>query len=191
MLGKSADERKALSLGFAHLIAKAPVTIIACVTDLEAAFRYASITDQQELYHFSYKPISERFQYFLQDQKSIGITIADHRGRDNDRLFRAHHDTLTSGAGSAVSGYDRFVEGLFLQDSCHSIGIQVADFVAGAIHRAYSTKDGALAAILKPRIRRKNDGTIQGHGIVHHPRDKFRKGLLREQTPGGAVAPTP
>lgn len=179
MLGKSAEERKSLSLTFAHVIAKSPLTIIACVTDIGAAFEYASVTNQQELYHFAYKPLSERFQYFLQDQKSLGITIADHRGRDNDRLFRAHHDNLTSGTGKAISGYDRFIEGLFLQDSCHSIGIQVADFVAGAIHRAYSTKDKELATILKPRFRRKSDGSIQGHGMVHHPRDKFRTHLQR------------
>lgn len=76
-----------------------------------------------------------------------------------------------------MSGYNRMIEGLLLQDSCHSIGIQVADFVAGAIHRAYSTEDAEIARILKPRIRTKKDGTVQGHGIVHHPKDKFRTGL--------------
>lgn len=179
MLGKSADERKELSRQFARLIGKSPVTIIACVTDIQAAFQYGSVSNQQQLYHFAYKPLSERFQYFLQDQKSLGITICDHRGRDNDRLFRAHHDTLTNGAGGVISGYNRFVEGLFLQDSCHSIGIQLADFVAGSIHRAYSTTDGELAGILKSRIRRKPDGSIAGHGLIHHPRDKFQK-LLRK-----------
>lgn len=191
MLGRSAAERKALSLEFAGLVADCPVTIIACVTDIEAAFEYASVTDQQQLYHFAYKPLSERFQYYLQDVKGLGITIADHRGRDDDRLFRAHHDSLTGEKGKARSAYGRFVEGLFLQDSCHSIGIQLADFAAGAIHRAYSTTDGDIAAILKPRIRRKLDGSIMGHGIVHHPRDKFRRNLAGGRTPGGAVAPTP
>jgi len=179
MLGRSAEERKALSLELAYIIRKQPVTIIACVTDVQAAFEYASVNNQQELYHFAYKPLSERFQYFLQDHKSLGITIADHRGRDNDRLFRAHHENLTGKSGKTVSGYDRFLEGLFLQDSCHSIGVQLADFVAGAIHRAYSTKDGQLATIMKARVRCKPDGTISGHGIVHHPRDRFRHGLER------------
>lgn len=179
MLGRSAEQRKALSIEFAHIIAKSPLTIIACVTDVEAAFEYASITDQQQLYHFAYKPLSERFQYFLQDHKSLGITIADHRGRDNDRLFRAHHETLTGKQGKTNSGYDKFIEGLFLQDSCHSIGIQIADFAAGAIHRGYSTDDTEHASILRPRIRRKANGSIQGHGVVHHPKERFRVGLTR------------
>lgn len=177
MLGRSAEERKHLSLEFARIIASANLTIIATVTDVAAAFEYASITSQQQLYHFAYKPLSERFQYYLQDHKSIGITIADHRGRDNDRLFRAHHETLTSKQGKTNSGYDRFVEGLFLQDSAHSVGVQIADFVAGAIHRGYCTDDGEHASIIKPRIRQKPNGSILGHGIVHHPRDRFRGGL--------------
>ncbi len=180
MLGKSPEERKALSLELAGIIAKSPLTIIACVTDIGAAFEYASVSSQRELYHFAYKPLTERFQYFLQDSKSVGIIIADHRGRDDDRLLRAHHDTLIAKSGINVSGYSKLIEGLLLQDSCHSIGIQLADFVAGAIHRAYSTKDGDLAKIIKPRIRAKPDGTVSGHGIVHHPRDRFRAGLERK-----------
>lgn len=178
---RSPVERKSLSLALAGLVAKSNVTIIACVTDISAAFRYASVTNQQELYHFAYKPLTERFQYFLQDQDSFGILVADHRGKSDDRLFRAHHDQLTSRTSRTTSGYSRFIEGLFLQDSCHSIGIQLADFVAGAIHRAYSTEDNELATIIKPRIRCKPDGNIQGHGIVHHPRDKFVPNQRRVQ----------
>jgi hypothetical protein len=191
MLNKSAEQRKALSLELAGIISKSPLTVIVCVTDIGAAFDYASVSNQRELYHFAYKPLTERFQYFLQDRKSVGIIIADHRGRDDDRLLRAHHDTLIAKPGNTVSGYDRLIEGLLLQDSCHSIGIQLADFVAGAIHRAYSTKDGDLAKILKPRIRAKKDGSVLGHGIVHHPRDRFRVGLERKWTPGETVVSTP
>ena len=180
MLGKSAEERKVLSLELAGIIAKSPLTIIACVADIGAAFDYASVSSQRELYHFAYKPLTERFQYFLQDHKSSGIIIADHRGRDDDRLFRAHHDTLLAAQGNVVSRYNRLIEGLFLQDSCHSIGIQLADFAAGAIHRAYSTKDNDIAKIIRPRIRAKADGSVAGHGIIHHPRDRFRAGLERK-----------
>ncbi|NDV53933.1 DUF3800 domain-containing protein [Salipiger sp. PrR003] len=182
MLTRSPEERKALSTTLANIIASSPVTVIATVTDVAAAFDYGTVSNQQELYHFAYKPLSERFQYYLQDKKSLGVVIADHRGRDNDRLFRAHHDGLTGGTrSSTISKYNRFIEGLFLQDSCHSIGIQLADFVAGAIHRAYSTEDGRLAAVLKPKVRKRPDGSIKGHGIVHHPKDKFRPGLCRSR----------
>tara|TARA_B100002003_G_scaffold227027_1_gene234293 strand:- start:971 stop:1651 length:681 start_codon:yes stop_codon:yes gene_type:complete len=179
LLGRDAAQRKALSLELAGIISQSKVTLIACVTDVEAAFRYAKVQNQQELYHFCYKPISERFQYFLQDVKSLGIMVSDHRGRDGDKMLRAHHDALVSKSAQNTSGYDRFIESLFLQDSEHSIGIQIADYVAGAVHRAYSTDDGEVAAILRPRFRHRKDGKISGHGIVHHPRDRFRMGLRR------------
>lgn len=184
-----ATQRRALGMELASIIAGSDLTIIACVVDVEAAFRYNAVTDQQTLYHFTYKPITERFQYFLQGVDDHGIIVADHRGGDSDKLLRAHHAALTTSHKSTRSGYSRLVEGLFLQDSDHSVGIQVADFVAGAIHRAYSTRDSGHAAALKARIRKNHQGNVLGHGIVQHPKSGFRSRLWG--TPGGAVAPTP
>lgn len=181
MLRKTPAERRELSAEYATMIAGSPLTIIACVTDVEAAFTYASVTNQRELYHFAYKPITERYQYFLQDAKGIGITIADHRGSSDDRMLRAHHDGLVAGRSRSASAYNRFVEGLLLQDSCHSVGIQIADFVTGAIHRAFSKGDARLATILKPKVRKNpSTGRVEGHGIVMHPRDRFRNELWRK-----------
>lgn len=179
LLGSDAATRKRLSLELAHLILASELTVVACVTDVGVAFEYASVSNQQELYHFTYKPVTERFQYFLQDNGSQGIVIADHRGRDSDKLFRAHHQSLLSKRGKATSAYNRFIEGLFLQDSRHSVGIQLADLVAGAIHRAYTTGDAEIATLIRPKIRRSDDGKILGHGIVQHPRDRFRTNLRR------------
>ena len=186
----NAAARKALSLDFAQLIASSPITIIASVTDVEVAFAYGSVADQQDLYHFAYKPITERFQYFLQDEDSRGIIVSDHRGRDSDKMLRAHHETLIEKRNSSRSSYDRLIEGLFLQDSCHSVGVQIADYVAGAIHRAYSTHNHEHAGIIRPRIRKSASGEIRGYGIVQHPKNGFRLGLGR-RTPGEAVASTP
>ena len=191
MLGKSAEERKVLSLEFGHIISKSPLTIVACITDVVAAFDYASVTNQQELYHFAYKPLSERFQYFLQDHKSLGVVIADHRGRDNDRLFRAHHETLTAKQSRTSSGYDKFIEGLFLQDSCHSIGIQIADFVAGAIHRSYSTPDNELAKILKSRIRQSEMAQSWDMGLSTIRKTVSGRDWAEIRTSGWAVAQAP
>ena len=190
LLAKGPEERKELSLAFARLLARTPITVIACVTDIDASFRYGCAADQQSLYHFCYKPLSERFQYFLQDCGSIGIVIADHRGRDNDRMFKAHHQAMVARKGINVSAFGRFVEGLFLQDSHQSIGIQIADFVAGAIHRAYSTGDSEHAAILKPMIRARPDGSILGFGIVQHPKDRFTCRNAK-RTPGETMVSTP
>lgn len=172
-------ERRALSHEYAKLIATSPITIIACVVDVEMAFGFPSVTSQQSLYHFAYKPITSRFQYHLQDTNDLGIIVADHRGRDSDKMLRAHHATLTSNPKSTRSGYDRLIEGLFLQDSEHSIGIQIADFVAGAVHRAYCTSDAEHAKTIRPRIRCDRAGEIVGRGLILHPKNGFRSGLAK------------
>ncbi|OUS20373.1 hypothetical protein A9Q95_08300 [Rhodobacterales bacterium 59_46_T64] len=189
LLDVSASDRKSLSLEFSALIGDLPVQLIACVTDVGAAFEYNAVNDQQELYHFTYKPITERFQYCLQDHKDIGIIVADHRGRSDDKLFRAHHSTLTSATGSNRSGYDRLIEGLFLQDSAHSTGIQISDYVTGAIHRAYSVGDGEHAALFKSKMRGYEQDAIMGRGLVLHPKGGFMKG--KGKTSGGVVTPAP
>ncbi|MBQ0716684.1 MAG: DUF3800 domain-containing protein [Sulfitobacter litoralis] len=188
LLDVSASDRKALSLEFAALIGSLPLQLIVCVTDVEAAFTYNSVNNQQELYYFTYKPITERFQYLLQEYNDIGIVVADHRGRSDDKLFRAHHSSLTSAGDSNKSGYSRLIEGLFLQDSAHSTGIQIADYVTGAIHRAYSVGDGEHAALLKPNMRGYKQHAILGRGLILHPKKGFR---LRNKTSGGVVTPAP
>lgn len=179
LLAVPASDRKALSLEFSALIGSLPVQLIACVTDVEAAFEYKAVNNQQELYHFTYKPITERFQYCLQDQKDIGIVVADHRGRSDDKLFRSHHNALTSASGRNRSGYDRLIEGLFLQDSSHSTGIQISDYVTGAIHRAYSLGDGEHAAMFKSKMRGHKEDAILGRGLVLHPKGGFKSGKGR------------
>ncbi len=179
LLHASADVRKELSLEFAAIVGKLPIQIIACVTDVAAAFEYNTVTCQQDLYHFTYKPITERFQYCLQEHKDIGIVVADHRGRSDDKLFRAHHSALMSDTGSYRSGYNRMIEGLFLQDSAHSTGIQISDYITGAIHRAYSVGDGEHAAMFKNRMRGYKEGTIMGRGLVLHPKSNFTLGKGR------------
>lgn len=179
MLKYGPAERRELSREFAKIIADSPITIIACVVDVEMAFRFPSVTSQQSLYHFAYKPITERFQYHLQDTADLGVIVADHRGRDSDKMLRAHHAALTNNPKATRSGYDRLIEGLFLQDSEHSVGIQIADFVAGAIHRAYCTPDADHAKAIRPRIRCDAAGEINGRGLVLHPKATFRSGLMR------------
>lgn len=179
MLRHSPPERRELSRQFARLIAENEITILACVVDVERAYGFPSVTNQETLYHFAYKPITERFQYFLQDANSLGIIVADHRGRDSDKMLRAHHSTLTSNPKSTRSGYDRLIEGLFLQDSEHSLGIQIADFAAGAIHRAYCTPDAEHAKAIRSRVRCDEKGEILGRGLILHPKTWFRSDLAR------------
>lgn len=83
----------------------------------------ASINDQQGIYNLTYKVVTERFQYHLQDlsqgigSTQYGLIIADHRERDDDKRLRAHHQMLIHSTAAFTSKYSNLIESLLLQPS--------------------------------------------------------------------------
>ena len=126
------------------------VRSIACVASVETAFALLSIQAREDLYLGTYKPVSERFQYHLQDASKAnkrtehGIVVTDHRGAQDDHRFRLHHQKLLYSSGKSISSYRNLIEGLFVQPSNMSVGIQLADLVAGPFGGSSSgmTTDG-------------------------------------------------
>lgn len=152
------------------------VKTLACVVSCTAAYRMASVNSPQDIYHLAYKGATERFQYHLQDMsreigtKQLGIVVSDHRGRDDDKVLRGVHQKLLHSKGEFISSYDNLVEGLFLTPSHHSVGIQLADLVAGAVWRKYERDDGRFFDALVPSLRTGQNGAIDGYGIIKSPK---------------------
>jgi hypothetical protein len=176
----SPDERNEIRTEIYRIISKVgSMTTIAAVCCAQAAYQMPSIGGQEDIYHLTYKVLSERFQYFLQARKnpdgsnSMGIIVSDHRGAKDDKRLRAHHQMLLHSTGAATSQYRNLIESLFLQPSDQSIGIQLADMVAGALWRAYERKDDQFASQIKSTFRTSTTGQILGYGIVHVPKKGF------------------
>jgi hypothetical protein len=178
------DERNAIREELYKIISNCGcITSIASICCNEAAYEMASITCADDIYNLTYKVLSERFQYFLQDRKSVdgqkgfGIIVGDHRGSKDDKLLRSHHQMLIYSTGANTSRYENFIESIFLQPSHHSVGIQLADMVAGAVWRAYERKDSKYATQIKSTFRtHPATNKILGYGIVHVPKKGFRGG---------------
>lgn len=156
------------------------VRSIACVTCIEAAYAMSSINNRDDLYEATYKPLSERFQYYLQDQRTdkgeaLGIMVCDHRGLQDDARLKRHHQKLLHSKGEFVSNYKNFVEGLFLESSNLSVGIQLADMVAGAVWRYFERGDGRWFEAVKPSFRTSPNGTVDGFGIVKFPKSTWKE----------------
>jgi len=153
------------------------VKSLACVCCAEAAYRFPSIVTQGDLYHGTYKPVSERFQYYLQDvsrsQVERGIIVCDHRGINDDLRLRKHHERLLGSGGDFISTYENLIEGIFLQPSNMSIGIQLADMVAGAVWRKFERGDERWFNLLKPSFRCSRIGSIDGYGLVKFPKARW------------------
>ncbi len=154
---------------------------MACVACIEAAYKMPSCTSAEDLYHFTYKPVSERFQYHLQDltravgRTETGIIVADHRAPAQDARFRvAHERLLRKSQNDLTSDYPNLVESLFFLPSEISIGIQLADMVAGAIWRKFEKGDDHCFEQLEPSLRKSPEGKIEGYGIIKFPRATWK-----------------
>lgn len=156
------------------------IKTLACVACIESAYAMPSIGNRHDLYHFTYKPLSERFQYYLQDlsrmvgRAETGIIVADHRGATDDERFRGAHERLLYSGGDFCSTYANLVESLFFQPSVLSVGVQLADMVAGAVWRKYEKGDDYWYKALEPSLRKAHDGRVEGYGIVKFPKGTWR-----------------
>jgi hypothetical protein len=165
---------------FRIMTAEKSVKFLATVVSAPAAYAMASVNSQDDIYHLAYKSITERFQYYLQDlgktfgRTEYGIVIADHRGRQDDTRLRGQHQKLLHSSGEFISQYRNLVEGLFLAPSHQSVGVQLADLVAGAVWRAYDKDDARWLDLLRPAFRTSPSGAVEGWGIVKVPKAGWR-----------------
>jgi hypothetical protein len=158
--------------------------IIACSSESSAAYALGNVNSQDDLYFRTYKPVTERFQYLLQDitrnsgRDTFGMIVADHRGRGDDDSMRHRHERLIRESGQYSSQYTHFIEGLFFAPSHLSVGIQLVDMVAGAIWRAQSQNDRTWFDKLRPSFRCDALGHIDGYGISRFPKAGWTGNIL-------------
>jgi hypothetical protein len=152
------------------------IRLICVVTEVERAYRLTYINTPNDLYWYAYKQLTERFQYYLQDlertvgQRVNGIVVCDHRApQDDERLRELHHQLLT-GDRENCARYNNLIEGLFIAPSHLSVGIQLADMVAGALFRKFNVGDERYYSQIESSLRRSPSGKIEGYGIVRFPK---------------------
>ena len=150
--------------------------ILACASEGQTAYGLNNVSSQDDLYFRTYKPVTERFQYFLQDvtrtsgRDTYGLIVADHRGKGDDDSMRMRHERLVRESGKYTSEYANFIEGLFFSPSHLSIGVQLVDMVAGAIWRAQAHNDRTWFDRLRPSFRSSPSGQIDGYGMARFPK---------------------
>ncbi len=133
--------------------------IVACVASVKACYATTYINNADDLYEYTYKPVTERFQYYLQDfsrstgSPANGMIIADQRDKTQDDRLKRHHKKLLFSSSDVISKYDKFIESLFLTESHSSVGIQLCDMVAGAIGRKFNSNDDTFFEQIKPAFK--------------------------------------
>jgi hypothetical protein len=180
MRGMDQSARDAIRIDIYKLIASEnAIKTLACVTSKAPAYALNFISSQEDIYHATFKPVTERFQYHLQEigrltgRKEFGIVVGDHRGAKDDKRLRAHHEKLLHSSSDFTSKYLNLIEGLFIHPSNLSVGIQLADMVAGAVWRKFERKDETYYNLLLPSLRTSSQGKVEGYGIVKFPTKGF------------------
>lgn len=147
------------------------VKVVCGVCDGPLAYTLGNVNEQENIYFRTYKTVTERFQYFLQDVSrasgrfTSGIIVSDHRNRGDDTRMREQHERLIREAGNFTSTYGNFVKSIFLSPSHMSIGIQLSDMVAGAVWRWFEHSDAKWLDHIRPSFRCSSAGVVDGWGL--------------------------
>ncbi len=96
------------------------------------------------------------------------IVIADSRQRGSqDNRLRKFVDNAMGGTGGIWVNFERtLVEGILFQVSHYSVGVQIADFLAGALYQKDVREDDRYYKLWKPVLRKSPGGGISGYGYV-------------------------
>lgn len=178
--GKTQEQKDAFRSAIFEIIAKRKsIKVLYTVCRIDKAYEKPWINSQDDLYFQTYKPLSERFQYFLQDSSreigavQNGIMVADHQGRKQDETLRKKHHRMIGEDGFFTSNFENYVETIFLTPSHHSVGIQLADMVAGATARKYNSNEDRFYDLFSGSLRASSTGAIDGYGRIKVPKDTW------------------
>jgi len=91
---------------------------------------------------------------------------------DDAKLRKRHHELIEK-PSQFTSTYENIVETIFFAPSEATVGLQLADMVAGAVHRSFQYGEHRFAELIKPSIRSSPRGEIIGYGLVKMPKGNF------------------
>lgn len=96
------------------------------------------------------------------------IVIADSRqkGSQDNRLRKFVDDAMGGTGGIWVNFEKSLVEGILFQVSHYSVGVQIADFLAGALYQKDVRENDRYFRLWEPVLRKSPEGSIHGYGYV-------------------------
>lgn len=158
-------------------LARAPITCLACLVDLQEGRRQHPpetsdwFRTDADTYATALMLLAERFQRQLETVDDVGILVADSRHREDDDRLRRFFGHLQKD-GTPYMRLDRIIETLFLEPSHYSIGLQCADLIiaaTAAAERGVGQGRGYFGK-LEPRFaRHPATGAVDGVGIKRVP----------------------
>jgi hypothetical protein len=128
------------------------------------------IRDAQDVYNIAIRFAIQRLQNDLDEMYGAGadcptMLIADSR-RGTDNRLRRFVDDLISNGDLWVDLRRSIIEGIMFQVSNYSVGLQIADMIAGAAFQMDVRGNTIWYRIWEPLLRRSPEGRVQGYGYI-------------------------
>ena len=90
----------------------------------------------------------------------------------NKLIREAYHSLYVN--GDFIREYVHIKDGINFDDSQHSVGVQLADYIAGCsvgFLKGYRGSKEMFCKVVSPRLRQNGDGDPFGYGLREVPRD--------------------
>jgi len=121
-------------------------------------------------YRRTLNDLLERYELFLRGLErgnvhTYGIVVIDEKSAKYDGIARTVCDVLREDGAIWQSPADHIVETSFVVSSGTSTGVQLADFVCGAIHRSFERRQTDYLDIIRPMFHADAAGRVIGRGL--------------------------
>ncbi|MDZ7660905.1 DUF3800 domain-containing protein [Thiohalophilus sp.] len=121
-----------------------------------------------------------------QDEENLCVPFIDPVSRQKDKTLREAYSELYRN-GDLYKRYSHIKDSLNIEYSHHSVGIQVADFLAGAFGSLLNERDlgrEVYRRTIHEIIRKKADGQVSGYGVREVPGNKRVRAAIVELMQG-------
>jgi hypothetical protein len=152
--------------------------IILTITPNDTSFSFSIA----HLYEMHIRSILQRLQYEVQGSPGLVVLFFDPVGEEKSNLLRETYRKIYN-VGDFVDEYTHIKDSLNLEMSHHSVGIQIADYIAGCtvgFLRGYSDSTMIFRDEVHPHLRVYRN-KILGVGMVEVPTERLIRAELRRK----------
>lgn len=167
-LGLTCEEFYNLKSDIISVISNYKNSVIAISMDKENSYKKPHISNNNDLYATALHLLMERVCMNLNNEKDTPVMFFTD-SRKNDRNNKLDKELQISYLRAKYMGtkfvhFPNFSESIVFIDSEYCIGIQLADFCAGIVHKKITNNEDIGFSLLSPAIREHNN-EIDGYGI--------------------------
>jgi len=126
--------------------------------------------DAEHPYSLSYIFLLERFQYILNDNKSLGIVFLEYSSKSlQEKLDVTHHHYQSE--GTDYTKIERVIEGCHTLLGIKSNFTQIADLFCASVFAKYEYGNDQFLKKFDPYIYKKSRGRKKGYGLKYFPKE--------------------